>query len=406
MINNDKKAQLYDMASGLVPELLEWWSNYVLDDFGFCGSVSNDNIRDENSDKCLILASRLIWTYSAASRITGNTDFLKKADMLYSYFIETFWDKQHGGAYYTVDCRGVPKEKHKLTYGQVFTIYAFSEYYRVSGNEDALSKALELSVLLDKFALDPVNRGYFENCNEDWSSNPWLKGMNDTPFQEKTMNTSLHVIEAYTSLLRVIETPSVRGRVREMFYIFNNRILNRDIWHFHMFLSRDWIPLSHDISYGHDIEGSWLLREAASVLGENESLYVSESTAVNMARACLEEAFEECGGLRSEYDPVSGKMRSGFSWWEQNETAVGFLNAYEISGDTKFIDASLRSMDFILTHYRDMEKGGYYARLKDNLLPAEGNKASGWICPYHNTRMCLEIMERLETYADTGSKYK
>ena len=209
------------------------------------------------------------------------------------------------------------------------------------------------------------------------------------------MNNHLHLIEAYTCHLRVNHCNFMQNKVREHLYVMLNRIVNHDIHHYHYFQDRAWNPTSTDISYGHDIEGSWLMMETAEVLGEPEALRKTRDVCVNMARAALEEGFTDEGAMLTDYDPVSGHRSQRLSWWEQNEAVVGFLNAWEMTGEEKFLDASLKCFDYIENHFVDKELGGWHPILTLDGKPVPNvNKVDGPTCPYHNARMSLEIIER------------
>ena len=259
----------------------------------------------------------------------------------------------------------------------------------------ALEYARKLFAALEKYVYDPVYKGYYESCNRDWKVNPWIHGVNRVPSDEKTMNTHLHLIEAYTCFLRVEDTPVVRNKVREHLYVMLNKIVNHDIHHYHYFQGRDWKPNSTAISFGHDIEGSWLMMETCEVLGEPEAHRAARDTCVNMARACYEEGFREDGAMLTEFDPANGEWARHLSWWEQNEAVVGFLNAWEQTSDEKYLDASLKCFEYAEEHFVDRKLGGWHPILElDGTFIPQVLKCDGPICPYHNGRMSMEIIER------------
>jgi mannobiose 2-epimerase len=173
-----------------------------------------------------------------------------------------------------------------------------------------------------------------------------------------------------------------------------NNIVNRDTHHFHYFQDIAWKPTTSEVSFGHDIEGSWLMMEAAEVLNEPEAHENAQPICVNMARACLEEGIRPDGGMNSEYDPAARHTSERLSWWEQNETVVGFLNAWQMTGEEKFMDASLKCMELIEKRFVDKKHGGWFAVLNRDYTPMSQLKQSGFICPYHNARMCVEVIER------------
>jgi len=395
---NEKFTRLYNLAvKDLTENLLPWWMKYTVDEEngGFYGVVDSNNQPVAGGTKFITLNARLVWTFSSAYRVLGDERYLAMANRAYDYFIKHFWDKEYGGCFARLDAKGNVIDDYKFIYGNAFALYGLSEYARATGSEEALEYAKKLFDCLEKYVYDPQYKGYYEACTRDWRVSPWLRGVNRVPTDVKTMNTHLHMIEAYTCHLRVNDTPRVRNKVREHLYVMLNKIVNHDIHHYHYFQDRMWNPTSTAISFGHDIEGSWLMMETAEVLGEPEAYRAARDTCVNMARAALEEGFREDGALLTEYEPVTGEYSKHLSWWEQNEAVVGFLNAWELTGEEKFLDASLKCFDFINKHFVDHEKGGWFPSLTLEGKPLlNRHKCDGPICPYHNGRMSMEIIER------------
>ena len=318
------------------------------------------------------------------------------ADRAYNYFIKYFWDDEYNAANNRVDEFGDPVSKQRYIYGEAFAIYGLSEYARAMGCNEALEYARKLVASLEKHVYDPVYKGYFESCKPDWTHDPWTRGVNRLPTDEKTMNNHLHLIEAYTCLLRTDKSDFMQNKVREHLYVMLNKIVDHDIHHYFYFQARDWRPTTQEISFGHDIEGTWLMMETAEVLGEPEAMRYTKDTCMNMARACYEQGFrKEDGAMLSEYDPVTGHSSPFLSWWEQNEAVVGFLNAWEVTGEEKYLDASLKCFEFAREHFVDHENGGWFARLSlDGKTVLSTDKVNDYTCPYHNSRMCMEIIER------------
>jgi len=386
---------LYEMClSELTTNLLPWWMEYSVDEKhgGFYGSVTNDNEPVAGAEKHIVLNARLVWTFASAYRVLKDDRYLSYARRAYEYLVERFWDAEHGGVFTLLDADGKVLNADKMIYGNAFAVYALSEYHRATGDARARKYANDLVEKLETFAFDPVNGGFFEVCGPDFRHDPWKRGMNRYPNEQKTMNTHLHLIEAYTCLLR--SDPSVQSRVRYQLYNMLSNIVNRATHHFHYFQDVFWHPTTSEVSFGHDIEGSWLMMEAAEVLHEPEAEAYARDVCVNIARACLTEGVRPDGFMNSEYDPVKRHTSERLSWWEQNESVVGFLNAWEETGEDKFLDASLRCMQSIDAKFVDHEKGGWFAILSPDYKPLSTLKQTGFICPYHNARMCLEVIER------------
>lgn len=395
---NEKFQKLYDMAvKELTENILPWWMNYAVDheNGGFYGEVDYDNQPVPHADKFITLNARLIWTFASAYRVLGDEKYKEMADRAYDYFVKHFWDDRYNMCYTSVDEFGNPVDKHRYIYGNAFAIYGFSEYARATGSTEALEYARKLVASMEKYDYDPEYKGYFEALNEDCTHNPWLRGVNRYPTDEKTMNTHLHMIEAYTCLLRTDKSKFMQSKVREHLYVMLNKIVDHDIHHYFYFQDRAWKPTTQEISYGHDIEGSWLMMETAEVLGEPEAMRYAQDTCMNIARACYEQGWREDGAMLSEYDPVTGHASPSLSWWEQNEAVVGFLNAWEVTGEEKYLDASIKTFEFADAHFVDHEKGGWFTNVALDTGDALGkHKVAGPVCPYHNGRMCMEIIER------------
>ncbi len=359
------------------------------------GWLSNDLKPDRPRPKGLIVNSRLLWAFSAAHQERPEPVYRKMADRAFDYLMTRFWDAEHAGAFWRLDDHGEVLEDVKKTYGQAFCIYALAEYHRAFNSANSLDRARQLFELLEQHPRDAQHAGYFEVCRRDWS------GVLDAPLSEKdlnekkSMNTHLHVLEAYANLYRVWPEPRVEQRLRELIGLFERRILDPATRHFHHFFDEQWRVRSDTYTFGHDIEGSWLLCEAAEVLGDHALLGRLQATAVRMAETVLAEAVEADGGMVYE-GRAANVIDRGKECWPQAEAIVGFLNAYQISGDGKFLDAASRVWQFINERLIDRTYGEWFWRITpegtvDGSLP----KVSEWKGPYHGTRMCLEAMRRL-----------
>ena len=284
--------------------------------------------------------------------------------------------------------------RRKQTYGQAFGVYAFSEYFRATGSEEALERAIRLFESIEAHAFEPEHGGYVEALARDWSP---LEDMRlsaidlNVPYSQ---NTHLHLLEAYSALLRVWPEPALRERLQALWEILVFRIRDEKTNKLILFQDRDWQPLSDAISHGHDIEASWLLCEAADALGDAAISERTRTIGLAMADDVLAEGFDRVhGGVSDAIDhhsPVLGK-----EWWPQAEAVVGFLNAFELSGREEFLDAALASWRFIEQFVIDHEYGEWYYRVSPEGRPElDLPKVSPWKCPYHNARAALEIIER------------
>ncbi len=377
--------------------ILRWWIERDVDDEkgGFYGYVAQDGTPDKNADRLLILGARLVWTYAAAYRIFQRPEYKKAAEHFYRYFVDHFMDREHGGAFWELTCDGKPKETAKNTYGQAFTLYALSEYARATGDQGARELAREQFTLLEEKVYDAEHNGYREYHARDWS-----QVADARPRRHKavfTMNTSLHLIEAYTNFLRLEDTPKARAAVEKQLAIMVDKVRQPNN-RFALFFDENWKRTDTLITYGHDIEGSWLLYETAEVLGDEDAIHRLKDISVAMAEAVMDGGIDPSdGGLYDERDYQSGELFPSKGWWQQAEAAVGFFNAYQLSGDEKFLKVSLDVANFIQSDIVDHEYGEWFGVARAE-IGSEGRhtleKVSGWKCPYHNARMCFELIER------------
>jgi cellobiose epimerase len=383
-----------ELREGILP----FWAERTVDSEqgGFYGLLTNDLEVDPTAPKGSVLNTRILWTFSAAYRAFPDPLYRELADRAYSYVLEHFWDEEHSGLVWMVDHRGDILDDRKQTYGQAFGIYAFAEYFRASGEREALEHAIRLFENLEKHAFEPAHGGYVEALARDWSP---LEDMRlsaidlNAPYSQ---NTHLHLLEAYATLLKVWPEAIVRERLRALWEILACRIRDETTNRLVLFQDRDWQPLSDAISHGHDIEASWLLCETAEALGDETIRERTKTIALAMADCVLAEGFDHVnGGVSDAIDHHSAVM--GKEWWPQAEAVVGFLNAFELSGREDFLDAALESWRFIEEYVIDRTHGyreWYYRVSPEGTPELELPKVSPWKCPYHNARAMLEVIAR------------
>jgi mannobiose 2-epimerase len=378
---------------------LPFWCGPALDlkNGGWMGWLSNDLTPDRSRPKGLIVHARILWAFSAAHRVKADPLYKQMAERAHAFLMEKFWDPEHGGAFWRIDDAGKMLEDDKKCYGQAFVIYALTEFYRAFGNPIALARAKELFELIELHAHDANYGGYLEVCRRDWSEAGSDARLSERDMNEKkSMNNHLHVLEAYTNLYRVWREPRVAERLRELIDLFPARILDSRTKHLHHFFDAQWQVRSDTYTFGHDIEASWLLCEAVEELGDEKRSKAVAAVVLQMAEAAFDEGLGADGALC--YEGRNGQIiDSGHECWPQAEAIVGFLNAYHLSGDGKFLAAALRVWNYIENNLVDRRHGEWFWRINPDGLPdAKLPKVSEWKGPYHATRACLESIRRLD----------
>lgn len=387
------KSEVY---KDLTDNILPYWMKNMVDPVngGFIGRIDFQEKKYPESDKGGILNARILWTFSAAYRVTKDTSYLAMAKLEKNYILDRFVDQKFGGTFRSVNSKGEPSDLRKQTYSQSFFIYALSEYYRATGDQEALDQSKAIYMALEKYAVDPKSDGYFEVFDREWKRTSDLIIGEKSIKDEKTMNTHLHLMEAYANLYRVWPDPKVGERLKNLILLFTDKIIDPQTFHLRVFLTSDWKSNSTINSYGHDIEASWLLVEAARILGDQTLIKKVEKMSLKIADAASE-GLQPDGSLISERDYSDGKTNTSRDWWPQAEAVVGLVNAWELSGDEKYLDKAVKSWNYTNQHLVDHKAGEWFNAVSASGTISKGDKAGFWKCPYHNGRMCMEIMERI-----------
>ena len=379
--------------------ILCFWQDKMVDheNGGFYGRIDGTNVLHSEAEKGAILNARILWSFSAAYRVLGNPEYLRMATYAKDYFIEHFLDKEYGGVYWSVDFKGNPLNTRKQFYAIGFAIYGLSEYARATGNQEALDNAIQLYECIEKHALDHEYNGYIEAMTRDWQPIADMRLSELDANFPKSQNTHLHIIEPYANLYRIWKSPQLEASLRNIIGIFTDKILNPDTHHLDLFFEMDWTRGAGQLeSYGHDIECSWLMHEAALVLNDSEVLKKMEPI-VQMVANASEKGLNRDGSMIHEANLDTGHVDDDLHWWVQAEAVVGFANIYQYFGNEDALDKSLRCWDYIKRNLIDYEHGEWYwSRHVDGTLNRVDDKAGFWKCPYHNSRMCLEIIERFQ----------
>ena len=391
------------VSDQLFGHIMPFWCGPALDheQGGWMGWLSNDLKPDRTQPKGLIVNSRILWAFSAVHRARPEKLFQQMAGRALDFVMNRFWDAQHGGAFWRLDDTGCVLDDSKKIYGQAFYIYALAEYHQAFGGKAALERAIQLFELIERHAHDSKHGGYIEVCRRDWSEAGAEARLSDKDMNEKkSMNNHLHVLEAYTNLYRAWPEPGVAERLQELIQLFEQRILDARTQHFHHFFDETWGVRSDTYTFGHDIEGTWLLCEAAEVLGDAALLKHVQAVVLRMAEVTLREGVDVDGALG--YEGKGGKVIDpGRECWPQAEAVVGYLNAFQLSGDAKYFAAARRVWDFIENRLVDRVHGEWFWRINvDGRPDLKLPKVSEWKGPYHGSRACLEALHRLRAISN------
>ena len=414
-----------EMQDVLENNILPFWLNKMIDKEhgGFYGRIDGSGNLHPEAEKGAILNARILWSFSAAYRVLQKDEYLEAATRAKDYLIEHFIDPEYGGVYWSVDYKGEPLDTKKQFYAIGFAIYGLSEYARATGDREALEYALDLFYCIEEHALDRKYNGYIEACTREWGKIEDMRLSELDANYPKSQNTHLHIIEPYTNLLRClremqakescdyvpaigsvlpvgISVPmetiiTVEASVRNLIDIFTDKILNPETHHLDLFFDMDWTRgAGHLESYGHDIECSWLMHEAALVLGDQKVLEKVEKI-VQMVAEASEKGLTADGAMIHEANLDTGRVDDDLHWWVQAENVVGWFNLWQHFGDEEAFSKAEKCWKYIKDQLIDWDNGEWYwSRHKDGSLNTTDDKAGFWKCPYHNSRMCLEIIER------------
>ena len=426
-MNETVQTMKREMQDVVKNNILRFWMEKMLDreQGGFYGRIDGQGVLHKDAEKGAILNARILWSFSAAYRVLKTPEYLKMAKRAKEYIINHFIDKEYGGVYWSLDSKGNPLDTKKQFYAIGFAIYGMSEYARATGDREALECALQLFDCIEEHALDHQYNGYIEACTREWGEIADMRLSELDANYPKSQNTHLHIIEPYTNLFRCLkeldatesvnyvpvigavlpvevavpqETKNrVEAALRNIINIFTDRILNPETHHLDLFFDMDWTRgAGHLESYGHDIECSWLIHEAALVLGDSDVLKKVEPI-VQMVAQASEKGLRPDGSMIHEANLDTGHVDDDLHWWVQAENVVGWFNLYQYFNDEQALDRAVRCWQYIKDNLIDYENGEWHwSRHPDGTLNTVDDKAGFWKCPYHNSRMCLEIIERSE----------
>ena len=423
---NILKSEVLDVLEN---NILRFWLDKMQDkeNGGFYGQMTGEGELVKTADKGGILNARILWSFSAAYRVLRKPEYLEAATRAKEYIIEHFIDEEFGGTYWSLDYKGNPKDTKKQFYAIGFMIYGLSEYARATGDHEALEYAIQLYECIEEHSLDKQFNGYIEACTREWGEIADMRLSELDANFPKSPNTHLHLIEPYTNLFRALKEldaienatndyglkpyvgqfttvnisvdPDIvirlEASLRNLINIFTDKILNPQTHHLDLFFDMDWKREAGALeSYGHDIECSWLLHEAALVLGDDIVLKKVEPI-VQMVAKASEKGLNEDGSMVHEANLDTGYVDTDRHWWVQAENVVGWINIYQYFGDEDALQKALNGWQYIKDNLIDREGGEWWwSRDPQRNINRKDDKAGFWKCPYHNSRMCLEILER------------
>ncbi|MCM1181800.1 MAG: AGE family epimerase/isomerase [Roseburia sp.] len=386
-----------DVRRHLTQDIIPFWKGLRdNENGGWYGWLGYDLRLDKKAVKGCILNSRITWFFANAYTLLGDESLLDEARHGYEFLKNCCWDKENGGVYWSVNYDGTPAETLKHTYNQAFSIYALSSYYEASGEKEALDMAYALYDLIEGRMRDAL--GYKEAFDKAFCEIDNEKLSENGVMAQKTMNTLLHVFEAYTELYRVDRSEKVAEKIKWMMDLFAEKIYRPALHRQEVFFDSEWHSIIDLHSYGHDIETAWLVDRSVAVLGD--AGYEKKMTPItgDLTNQIYETAFNG-GSLANECE--NGVVDEWRIWWVQAESVVGFLNGYEKTGRAEYLEAAQRIWHFIEDHVIDRREGAsqkgreWYWRVRPDGTPDEEKPmVEPWKCPYHNGRMCFEVIRR------------
>lgn len=379
----------------LLDNILPYWIEKMTDvQGGFYGRIDGNDNHIKGADKGAILNARILWTFSAAYRLFKKPEYLQMATRAKRVIINGFFDKEFGGIYWSLKDNGEPRDTKKQIYAIGFAIYGLSEYYRATSDTESLEYAISLFESIEKYSFDNDKNGYCEALTREWNEIDDMRLSEKDANERKTMNTHLHILEPYTNLYRVWKDERLEKQIRNLIDIFTDKILDKETSHLNLFFDDNWNSKYRIVSYGHDIEASWLIDEAVSVLEDKDLKNKILPIIKNIADAASQ-GLTTKGSMIYEKNLEKGTIDGDSHWWVQSETVIGYLNMYQHTNEEEYLSKAIKCWEFIKNNLIDYDNGEWYWSISDNgEVNRKDDKAGFWKCPYHNGRMCMEIIER------------
>ena len=382
-----------EIREHLQQSIIPFWKSLRDDTYGgYYGYMGYDRVVDECAAKGCILNSRILWFFANAYLTLGDESLLSEAEHGFAFMKKYCLDREYGGVFWSLNYDGTPDDTTKHTYNQAFSIYALSSYYDASKDEESIRIAEELYGLIEEKCRD--EGGYLEAFDREFSPMENDKLSENGVTADRTMNTLLHVFEAYTEFYRVTGKEEVKERLKWMMDMIAEKIYNPELHRQEVFFDAAYNPLIDLHSYGHDIETAWLVDRGVKIVGDPE--YEAKMTPItkDLTRQIYETAYNR-HSLANECE--RGVVDTDRVWWVQAEAVVGFLNGYEKDASrTEYLEAAREIWQYIKTYLVDTREGSeWYWLLDEGGVPYENKPiVEPWKCPYHNGRMCMEVIRR------------
>ena len=391
-----RKEILKNKAKTELINILDYWLKNTIDkeNGGFIGEINHQNVINNNSEKGAVLNARILWSFSAAYAVEKNPEYLKTAKRAFQYIKDYFFDKEFGGIFWSLQADGKPKDTKNQIYAIAFVIYGLSEFYKIFKNEDALELAQSLFYKIELYSKDYKNKGYLEAFTRDWQEIEDLRLSEKDANEKKTMNTHLHIVEAYANLYLIWPNPKLKDSIKEILEVIALYFINKYTWHLKLFFDENWKEKEDVISYGHDIEAAWLLQWCAEAIEDEVLIKNYQKYAVAFADA-TKEGLDADGGLWYEYEPKEQKLIAEKHWWPQAELWIGMINAWQLTQNEEFLDITEKNFEFVEKYIIDHKNGEWIWGVYADYSPILKDKAGFWKCPYHNSRACIELIKRL-----------
>lgn len=382
-------------------EITEWWQTHTIDhqDGGFIGEVNSVNQPQYQANKGIILNSRILWFFSELAVFRGlnsnaGQSALTTARRSYQYLMTYFDDKQFGGTVWELNHQGECVDSKKQTYAQCFCIYAFCAFYKATLDPQVLNKAMEYFSFVELHTRDKKYGGYIEAYQRDWQPIEDFRLSKKDMNTPKSMNTHLHVLEAYAALYKVNPSAKVEEALRHILVMFKQHILDLENGHLKLFFTEDWQDQSTSFSYGHDIEASWLIWEAVEILDCPQLHAEWQPLIIHIANVCAQESLGDYGQVCEDFDIVNQHKAQDAFWWVQAEALVGFLNVFHLNGDKRMTQICESVWQFIQLYHKDPIHGEWFwlANIEGG-KSQDSYKAGFWKAPYHNGRAMMETIK-------------